>query len=179
MYWLFDYEIRKMRTGIVLCIFLFLHVMPLKAAEMSEFPLEPPDTSSPAGTLHEFMKYSDRFAKAMRQGEQDERLLQEMWEKAADCFDLSKTPPSMARDVGLESVLRLREILDRLQPEDLEKVPDKEGMQEQETDRWQIPHTEIAIGRIENGPRQGEYLFSAETVARLGRILPGGQTSAL
>lgn len=32
---------------------------------------------------------------------------------------------------------------------------------------WVIPHTEIALVRVLNGPRTGEFLFSPETVARV------------
>ena len=33
--------------------------------------------------------------------------------------------------------------------------------------RWRLPETEIDIALIENGPRSGEYLVSADTVDRL------------
>ena len=33
--------------------------------------------------------------------------------------------------------------------------------------RWRLPNTEIDIVLIENGPRAGEYLVSAETIDRL------------
>lgn len=33
--------------------------------------------------------------------------------------------------------------------------------------RWRLPDTEIDIALIENGPRAGQYLVSAETVKRL------------
>ena len=33
--------------------------------------------------------------------------------------------------------------------------------------RWRLPGTEIDIALIENGPRSGEYLVTAETVDRL------------
>jgi MscS family membrane protein len=33
--------------------------------------------------------------------------------------------------------------------------------------RWRLPGTEIDIALVENGPRSGEYLVSANTVERL------------
>jgi len=33
--------------------------------------------------------------------------------------------------------------------------------------RWVIPNTEIALVRAKSGPRSGEFVFSADTVARL------------
>src|SRR5204862_6128298 len=32
--------------------------------------------------------------------------------------------------------------------------------------RWVIPNTEIALERAQSGPRQGEFLFTPETVAK-------------
>ena len=36
---------------------------------------------------------------------------------------------------------------------------------------WVIPNTEIVIERMSSGPRRGEFLFSAHTVARGGEFL--------
>ena len=33
-------------------------------------------------------------------------------------------------------------------------------------ERWEVPNTEIVIERMKSGPRSGEFLFSAGTVAR-------------
>ena len=33
-------------------------------------------------------------------------------------------------------------------------------------DRWTLPHTEIRIRRVAEGPRRGEFLFDPETIAR-------------
>ena len=43
-------------------------------------------------------------------------------------------------------------------PEEIELNPD--------LDRWTLPHTEIRIHRVVEGPRRGEFLFDPETVAR-------------
>ena len=45
--------------------------------------------------------------------------------------------------------------------------------------RWRLPDTEIDFVRIDNGPRAGEYLASAETIDRLPGVLRAGQGSAL
>src|SRR5262249_62248677 len=50
----------------------------------------------------------------------------------------------------------------------LEAVPDATAFaKDSPRPQWTIPNTEITIARVKEGPRAGEYLFSAETVARL------------
>ena len=36
--------------------------------------------------------------------------------------------------------------------------------------RWTIPHTEISVVRVAEGPRQGEFLFTPGTVDRLPKF---------
>lgn len=147
--------------------FFILGLILAKGGMGSGFPLEPPDTTSPQKTLAEFLRYSDMFAKTMREELTDIRLMEEARAKATHCFDLSRTAPTIAADVGLESVLRLREILDRLDLPEIKDVPDKDGLKALGVDRWRIPHTEIVIARVAEGPRMGAYLFTAETVGKL------------
>ena len=40
------------------------------------------------------------------------------------------------------------------------------GLSAATAERWVIPDTEIVIERVKSGPRSGEFLFSAGTVAR-------------
>ncbi len=49
-------------------------------------------------------------------------------------------------------------------------MPGKEAVAAHPLQSWRIPDTEIVIGRQENGPRAGEYLFTRETVARLPKF---------
>jgi MscS family membrane protein len=85
--------------------------------------------------------------------------------------------------VGLERALLLKEVFDRIPLPPVEEMPGGTAMKAEdsepatdteqtsadaETDisRWIIPGTEITIARVEEGPRQGEYLFTPATVAR-------------
>lgn len=129
------------------------------------FPLEGPDTSSPQATFNSFMKYSRVFYEAMQDAEHSGETLDEARERAEECFDLSRVAPSIRDDVALESVLRLREILDRIPLPEQAAMPDAGEARNQGLRLWQVPHTEIEIGRVGENP--GEYLFTAETVDRL------------
>ena len=46
----------------------------------------------------------------------------------------------------------------------LEDVPDDTDFDESEPAKWRIPGTPLRIVRIEDGPREGEFLFSARTI---------------
>jgi MscS family membrane protein len=130
------------------------------------FPLEPPETSSPRATFESFIKYTDAFYDALaRQG--DEREANEARQRAERCFDLSEVAPTIRGDVALESVLRLREILDRIPLPDMASIPDADEVRARNLSLWRIPHTEIMIGAVPKGGRVGSFLFTPETVERL------------
>lgn len=144
---------------------LFLAVSATSFAS-NVFPLKPTDTSSPRGVLESFLKYSELFDQAMRAPKKDKGDILEARERAERCFDLSEVAPSARSDVALESVLRLREVLDRIQLPDMADVPGSEEVKEQDIEFWRIPHTEIKISKA-TGARSGAFLFSPKTVARL------------
>ncbi|ADU64278.1 MAG: mechanosensitive ion channel family protein [Pseudodesulfovibrio sp.] len=131
------------------------------------FPLEPPDTSSPRATLQSFLDHSGAFDKAMREEPENPVMVREARQRAERCFDLSEVAPTIQGSVALESLLRLREILDRIPLPDMEAVPDGDDMKRQNITLWRIPHTEIMIGRVAEGERVGSYLFTPQTVDRL------------
>ncbi len=80
---------------------------------------------------------------------------------------MSKVSPALLATVGPESALQLREVLDRIDLPAFAEIPDRAGMARLGLKRWRLPDTEIDIALIENGPRAGQYLVSAETVKRL------------
>jgi len=152
------------RVHLALLLILLLSA-PASASNL--FPLEPPDTSSPRATLESFLTYTDKLYAAALESDDDVALEREFMQRAERCFDLSQVPPTLRAEVAVESVLMLREIFDRMQLPAMDDVPDKLLVRENKTLLWRIPHTEITIGWIADGPRMGSYLFTAETVDRL------------
>lgn len=157
------------RLSIRLIVASMIVLMPVLSAAsgLNKFPLEPPDTSSPRATLTSFIHYSDAFYEAMRAPEEDPYEIEESLERAVRCFDLSQVAPTIVKNVGLESVLRLREILDRIPLPDLEDVPDKNEVKKRNIAKWRIPRTELMIGQVTKGARLGAFLFTLETVDNL------------
>src|SRR5918996_5738443 len=134
------------------------------------YPLEPPNTSSPQDTFRSFLRYANDAVQSWR-ADEDAALINDAARRAMRCLDLSELPPAVRDDLGLEKVLLLKEILDRIELPDFEEIPGQEQVAaDEDLTSWVIPHTELTIARIEEGPLEGEFLFSASTVAQLERF---------
>ena len=157
-----------MKSSIRCFLFALIFLASLGQAAFASnlFPLEPPDTSSPRATLASFIYYTDKLYEEATAAE-NLYLQKEFLQRAERCFDLSKVPPTLLENVSVESVLRLREVLDRIELPDMSDVPDKNEVKTHQVLLWRIPHTEITIGLCPDGPRMGSYLFTPETVRRL------------
>lgn len=159
--------------------------------------LKPVNTLSPRSALDEFL-YSVNRAYALIQeteaalkakpptmtraeAREVEAIAWNLLRQASSAIDLSQTPRALRGDLAIESVLQLKEILDRTYLPPLDSVPNEEmvaeAREQQDSSlfiagagglRWRLPNTEIDIVEISEGPRQGEFLFSARAVERLG-----------
>ena len=83
------------------------------------------------------------------------------------CLDLSQVPPTLVNTFAMDSMLLLKTILDRIEIPPLQSIPDAEAMEAEGLSDWQLPHTEITISKVHEGPRKGEFLFSPATLDRL------------
>ena len=146
-------------------------------------PLAPADTSSPRATLRAFLNNITEAYKIYRVAQKayddssnflPSPAIRDQLAKAthlgslaAQTLDLSKVAASVLQDVRLESILMLKEILDRIELPPIEAIPDTQLVKTQKLTRWRIPNTEITIAKLREGPRAGEFLFTHETVARI------------
>lgn len=136
-------------------------------------PLRAADTSSPRATLRSFLDASNEVYELARRGGRSVEFRSERraaGKRVERCLDLSQQPPSIRDSVGAEAAILLKEVLDRVElPEEWE-IPDAKmvrgGDHSKEITRWTVPDTEITLVKMEDGPRKGEFLFSAETVSR-------------
>jgi MscS family membrane protein len=170
--------------GILLLLFiiprLFLGVTHAETSD--QFPLEPPDTSSPRATMQAFLgqmkEASQVFDTLRREYYQDDRLyfsesmekqrleLLTILDRSKRFLDLSQLAPVVLSKRSLETILFLKEIFDRIDLPHPETIPDEAAMEEGKQSRWTIPHTEITIAQVQEGPRAGQYLFSPDTLDR-------------
>ena len=133
-----------------------------------EHPLEPPNTSSPQATLQTLLTEGNAGWHAYLADAQA-RLRQtnvDHGHRAARCFDFSQVAPAQLEDVSMETVILLFDVLNRIEIPPLEEVPDADQVMRESLTRWVIPHTSIAIGLIDSGPRAGEWLFTSDVVER-------------
>jgi MscS family membrane protein len=161
-----------------LYLYLFLSIAlslaPATSIADERYPLEPPDTSIPRATMESFQNVmpdtKQVLVKSRKWGAFSKEARQEikrLRSRALHCIDLSKVPERLVDHVGLEAVVLLAEILDRIELPPLGVIPVADSLEAGKVSRWTIPHTEITIVRIEKGSQQGDYLFSPETVDRL------------
>ncbi len=165
----------------VLIVLLSGFSYPASSADPS--PLSPLDTSSPRATLQGFIEVVDHiyagmtdqleeYAKSDRlyltSGERRKqiRILQSA-PKAIRALDTSGISPVLHETIAVERVLQLKEVLDRIELPAAADIPDREAMTRPGLKRWRLPGTEIDFVLMQDGPRAGEYLVSAETIERL------------
>lgn len=88
---------------------------------------------------------------------------------ALSAFDLDNVPAAARPHVGLIAAAMIADILHRVPPppdavlDALENVADPPA-------RWTVPGTDLRLVRITDGPRSGDYVFSAATIARLAEF---------
>jgi MscS family membrane protein len=91
------------------------------------------------------------------------------FQPAAGALDMSPMPSALHEDVGLESTLQLKVILDNTDVPDPKTVPKAKEFKGSEDLYWRIPHTDITIVRVDEGRREDAWLFSSDTVSHMVR----------
>jgi len=157
--------------------------------------LNPVDTSSPLSTLESFLEGVNRAYELVnrandelrtvpasmtrQEGLETEEAAVNLLRRASDTLDLSKVPPALRQEASIEAVLLLKEIFDRMLLPPLDAVPNaltvsaarkETGASMSKTAppfRWRLPNTEIEIVEVMDGDRQGQFLFSADTVRHI------------
>lgn len=154
---------------------LILVAAPAAQGQDAVHPLRPPDRSSPRAALATFLEAGDAVG-AFMAGEYLRgpsragfHRLVSLGDAAAQSLDVSGVAPAARAKTGRAATLALYGTLSRIElpPPASIPGPDAAGAPlATNLARWVVPNTEIALVRVESGPRSGEYLFSPETVAR-------------
>ena len=171
------------RTGLAVCLGLWLCLGVALAEEGSTHPLTPADTSSPAATLDSFLsnataayQLADQIRSSFLASDRSRLNADEIAQgkvifgyirRAAQTLDLSDIPTALLRRQGPETVILLKEVLDRIELPPREQWPTLASGLAPDFERWRIPGTEITIQRVTDGPNVGQYLFTPDTVARV------------
>jgi len=135
-------------------------------------PLEPLDLSSPRATLNSFLTTVDTAFQLIRDevgytpdNVYIDRLL-ELGTQAESTLDLSEIPPAAHFELGRDGVVYLYEVLSRIEIPPESEIPGAATYADEKQISWTIPHTEITLERVKDGPHAGLFLFSSSTVAR-------------
>jgi MscS family membrane protein len=136
------------------------------AAAIDLHPLRPPDTSSPRDTLRSFQTSIADAIDAWRRGPLDARGIRNVV-SAASTLDYSATAEREFFTGRVEKILLLKELLDRIPLPPVGQIPGDAEVAARGITRWTIPDTRITIAKVTDGPRAGEFLFSADTVQQL------------
>ena len=131
--------------------------------------LQGADTSCPRATLKSFIDACNEVYQRVR-GEgrsyRNDAERQAVTARALRCLDLSQVPTSVLGSVGRERAVCLKEVLDRIDLPAEGTWPDEEQVTKSEITRWRVPATDIIFAKVKEGPCEGEFLFSPETVDR-------------
>lgn len=135
----------------------------------SVLKFNPVRTDSPRRTLDSFLRLtllleSDLQAYKSEQNRANYERVKLLIPRFLQLLDLSAVPTANHHDIGLETTVYLLEILGRIALPPMEAVPDDTDFDDDLPARWRIPGTPIRITRVDDGPREGEFLFSGRTV---------------
>ena len=119
-------------------------------------------TDSPRATMESFYSAMEDYRIGKETG--DEARIARI-DDAVHCLDLSDIPALSRQQIGETAAIYLKEALDRI------TLPKWDSLPQAATGttlppKCKIDNSEITLQLITTGDRTGEYLFSAETVAR-------------
>jgi MscS family membrane protein len=129
----------------------------------------PVRTDSPRDTLRTFLRLRDSLETALldyrteRSAEQAGHISLLLAQFRA-LVDLSQVAQSSRNELGDGTNAYLLDIFGRVVMPKLDIVPEAGAYADEGLAQYRIPRTPIRITRIDEGPREGEFLFNARTV---------------
>lgn len=164
---------------IVIASWAFLFAALPASGQEPVHPLMPPDRSSPRAALKTFLDAADALSTFLARdylpspSRAEFHRVISLGDAAVQSLDLSEIPPAIRVKSGRVATLSLYETLSRIQLPPASEIPTADQSNPAagtNATRWVIPNTEIALVRVASGPRSGEFLFSAETVANADKF---------
>ncbi|MGR5061948.1 mechanosensitive ion channel family protein [Photobacterium sp. DNB22_13_2] len=154
-----------MKKLLIIKRFFFIGMMLFSAFSIAYSPFSLADTSSPKHTLVNFLYYSEIVIKHWQAETLDTTEARHAYSQTIRTLDISLVPNRTRTVVMMERIILLREILDRFDSEVLQAAPDHEKAQD--ISYWRFANSDLSIVRLESGNRQGQFVFSANTVQQV------------
>ena len=187
-------QLRAVVSAAIAALVVIAGLLPGAPARAQENPLEPLDTSSPQATYLSFVSQvallEDLLSAYERdRSESNQAAFDSALDKVETLFDFSEVADANRSEVAKASFARMADILNRIPPANVDEIPDADDVAASESDAtivtgspaegelpsltssgitdYTLPGTEITITRLREGPRAGDFVFSADTVSRL------------
>lgn len=162
------YQTRHCHFRIWIVVLIVAQIVANRISADDRYPLESADTSSPKSTLKSFLEgMHEASLVTQTQGRLTSKPEHEaIRNRILRCLDLSDLAPAVRKSLAKEAAVCLKETLDRIELPPESQWPDSDQVAEQSLTKWTIPHTEIALEKVVDGPRKGEFLFNTITVDR-------------
>jgi MscS family membrane protein len=162
---------RAMVINTLFCLIFVLFTPPAfsKNSKPDLDPLRPANTSSPRATLNSFIADSRQFIDDNRNNKVSEKTFR-AFRRASQTLDYSITPDGDSWFVRIRRMVLLQELLARIELPADNEIPGSAEVADGTVTEWTIPNTSITITKIAQGPRAGQFLFSADTVQRLDSL---------
>ncbi len=144
-----------------------------------KFTIRPIRTDSPRKTFKSFLRLRGELEQTLRlyKLKKSRKLAEHMaviYDQLLALLDLSLVSSASRREIGIDTIACLLDILGRVELPDIDSVPGEEAFEDEaKPARWRIPGTPIRITRVDNGSREGEFLFSDRTVRAAPRFYRG------
>ena len=147
------------------CFIILLYTgMSIQAEDLTYNPLKPVKTDNPRDTMRTFMDAMNYYKEGR---DKNDPALIGYIDRAVRCLDLSAFSFVEQQQRGREAAIFLKEVIDRVIVINYSLIPEKNAVPGESLLRWRLKDTEITITLQGSGERAGEYLFSADTVARV------------
>jgi len=160
-----------------------LPLSPANAQAASDL-LSPVDASSPRTLLRDFKERTAAFYNTAKTGFsqyiQSDNLyptaqqlvwLQSLIRDSAsltEVLDLSDLPAdARSQEFAVRRIMMFKEILDRIELPEEAAIPDSAMVAESGINSWEIPGTNLYLTRTNDGPTEGQWQLSKESVDRL------------
>ena len=159
-----------------LAVGLLVLACPASLQAQDNNPLHAVDTASPQAAFRSFLTLTEAleeafFAFVANPNAETQATTERLRDKLIRLLDMSQVPPALRQDAGGDAMAFLVDVIRRLHVPPLETIPDAKAFPDaNQPASWAIPDTEIAITRMMEGARKGEFLFSADTVSRAGEF---------
>jgi MscS family membrane protein len=144
---------------------------PETGGDSNSDPLRPADTSSPRDTLQSFLTDMGTAIEDRRRGTMSPEG-RAAFNRAMGTLDFSTAPEGNSWLVRIQRMALLYEVLSRIELPPADQIPGDAEIADAggAVVRWTFPNARITLERIEQGPRAGEFRFSADTVGRIDRL---------